>query len=748
MARRPDHIDLSRAAPASYDALSRPLFTPHGTSTTPQGEVPPALSPLDAFAMQSRMLARRFEQPSNDGKRLSRLAHTTIAQELSKPRPDYSRNISGSSTGNRPPSPIHEDDRQYSNVGEVHSAPRPLSHYPQMITTDSYIGHSRNTWYQNQLDQVEEYENENENETPSDAGPGYMNNYNSAADRNYVSIPRTQSPDHFDSLSLGRTSSSGPSGSPHLPSATSSSSSLTSPKYSLGHSYLAPPGQPRTANASPGMRPTTADVTDDFSRFNLESENAMAGGFNKFVPPFSNQSSFTRSPSLASDKSASSLTRPSFNFSRPISRQSRPSGDSYQAASSPYRQNSQTRAGVRAPFDPNMRQDSTDSPSTPFMNEAPSTPVSLASEELFLPSHRGGDLTPTSFVYAKYALGPKSKRESVAMEDFLNKQFNWDDPTTDSQLNLPLAFHKPMVMPQSPPSPALTSSPPSGRRRNRPQDIFIPGLSQSPRPSLDFGIRKKLLKSRPTTPTTVMSNSDASTIKPLSALAKSPASTKEKSSEEHLQMGIDLHEAGSLQQSTYHLRLAAKAGHPTAMLLYALACRHGWGMKPSASEGVLWLKQAVDTAQFEVEEDEIMVKNGQSLDVGERKSHKAQFALGVFELGQSYMNGWGINQDKTLGLKCFEIAGNWGDGDALAEAALCYMEGIGCKKDMKKSARLYRQAEAKGVKVAGNSWIHKDKYLEEEHDERGRGRISRKDSDESQKRGKSRTRAFFARKKN
>ena len=46
----------------------------------------------------------------------------------------------------------------------------------------------------------------------------------------------------------------------------------------------------------------------------------------------------------------------------------------------------------------------------------------------------------------------------------------------------------------------------------------------------------------------------------------------------------------------------------------------------------------------------------------------------------------------------------WGDGDALAEAGFCYAQGIGCKKDLKKSARFYRQAESKGISMVGNSW--------------------------------------------
>jgi TPR repeat protein len=127
-------------------------------------------------------------------------------------------------------------------------------------------------------------------------------------------------------------------------------------------------------------------------------------------------------------------------------------------------------------------------------------------------------------------------------------------------------------------------------------------------------------------------------------------------------------------------------------------------MKASPAEGVSWLQKAVDSSQLEVAEDEDLIKHGQSPDYMERRTHKAQFALSVYELGVSYMNGWGVGVDKPLALRCFEVAGNWGDPDALAEAGYCYLEGIGCKKDMKRSASFYRQAEAKGVTVAGNSW--------------------------------------------
>jgi len=82
------------------------------------------------------------------------------------------------------------------------------------------------------------------------------------------------------------------------------------------------------------------------------------------------------------------------------------------------------------------------------------------------------------------------------------------------------------------------------------------------------------------------------------------------------------------------------------------------------------------------------------------------------------MNGWGMDTDKVAGLRAFEIAGAMGDADAVAEAAFSYAKGVGCKRDMKKAAELYRRAEAMGVKLTGVSWIWKEKYLEGEEKEK------------------------------
>lgn len=182
--------------------------------------------------------------------------------------------------------------------------------------------------------------------------------------------------------------------------------------------------------------------------------------------------------------------------------------------------------------------------------------------------------------------------------------------------------------------------------------------------------------------------------------------------EDHVAKGIECHEKGSLNESTYHLRIAAKQNHPTGMLLYALACRHGWGMRPNQREGVQWLRKAVDCVGQELQDGRTTTTGPGSTTTGKsrseellmQKAFRAQFALSVYELGVSHLNGWGIEQDKALALRCFEIASEWGDADAMAEAGFCYAEGVGCKKDMKKAAKFYRMAEAKGMNIVGNSW--------------------------------------------
>jgi Sel1 repeat len=679
MAKRPTHIDIP---PANLDPLSRPLYAPHDNLLSSRNDVPPALSPLDAIAMQSRMLAKRFEEENSGGRRISRLPAGTVATEFAKSRPDFFRSMTTGSHMMHSHSRMQEEEAAAKNAVEVQNVPnaqRPVSHYPQMVLTDSIFGLGKTFSFQSQLNTVEE----NSRVSKQEGSP--------------YSFPRSHSPEDMETPA-----GNGINISPPLPPATSSLPNMSPQKLSIGPSLLSPSPSSSIQNLAqaPTIRAVPVEFLSDASSDTVD--DALQNlSLEKPNPPFQKELSVLRSPSLNSVRSvSSSINRPSMNYSRPISRQSRPSMDSKTLGESPYQALSGQFSGSRLPLDLVYRQDSADTNVSPFSNDAPQTPTSLASEDLFSSPEAKSDSTPASYVYTKYALGNKlAKRESVGLEEFINRQFNWEPSNPDAQMAFTLP--RPIVLSHSPPSPALTSSPRFARRKDRPSDIVIPS---SVRPSSEGSpaARRRLRKSRPGTPTTLPS--EASTIKGVGVYTSKSSSIKELSPDEHLQRGIELHEEGNLQKSTYHLRLASKAGHPTAMVLYALACRHGWGMKPNASEGVAWLQKAVDSAQLEVAEDEDLIKHGHAPDSTERKTHKAQFALGVYELGVSYMKGWGVTQDRALGLRCFEIAGSWGDADALAEAGHCYLEGIGCKKDLKKSAKFYRLAESKGVQVAGNSW--------------------------------------------
>jgi TPR repeat protein len=328
-----------------------------------------------------------------------------------------------------------------------------------------------------------------------------------------------------------------------------------------------------------------------------------------------------------------------------------------------------------------------------------------------------------SYTYTKFNLprGRKLDRQSIGIEDFLNSQINWDKPSQQNTQARPPS-------PESPPRPVA-------QKQERPS---------VERPSTERPSLSRNASTERGAPSLTSSNS---TIRPRAG------TTAEVTAQEHCDLGIELHEAGEFMKSTYHLRLAARAGLPEAMFWYGLACRHGWGMRVNQAEALQWLRKAVDSGQLEVAGDEDQSKQGQPTDVIKRNKHRAQYAVAIYELGKCYMNGWGAPADKALALRCYEIAGNWGDADALVEAGYCYAEGAGCKKDMKKAAKFYRAAEAKGVSMVGNSWIYKEKYMDDSStvsDSRsvhsGRSPSVQKDA-QKKPRDKSRTRTIFGRKK-
>ncbi|KAF4124167.1 Sel1 repeat [Geosmithia morbida] len=762
--QRPNLLDLrANSHSSAMSSVSRPLRSPR---LHVAGEAPPELSPLDAFALQSRMLAKQLQASEKDGQRLSRLPPLTVESPLMvQGRSDYFRSMSTDAEaeslhaqeGNRSPESslnsglglrteyqdaFGPEERPRSMHPRMSSVP-PSSHEPMPEMRPPPVDFTRP---QPQLNRDQTSFGTRQERSPS---PFLNNDIQPIPDQNTERLPV-------------RNDNAPTSGSPLQTSTPADAFDGPNPG-SLDDIGLAPPRPvfPKRSSSimssplSPSEEDGSASLSGSFNSLPPRKLSSSSTAFanNPAVTPSLNQ--LRRTPSAGSESSA--LPRPSFNFSRPMSRSGTPS------------------------FDAPSRQASCDSqPSFFLADETMHTPVSMHSDAFTDNLPEDYQAAP-SYIYSKFALprgkvvqrGEGPENQNQAASSSRNAPPSPPSRPTSSSYVKPVADDAASVMSSlTRPStdsrkPSFDSSrlavdyppPPTGRQsqdENRSSEEIPRGRARSPRlPEPPRG----------RTPTSNAPTSDtASTVRP-PPTARSGTTVSDMSAEEHLAKGISCHENGSLQESTYHLRHAARMNNPTAMLLYALACRHGWGMRANQKEGVQWLRKAADYAQIEIADDEDQAKDGKHVDAIERRTRKAQFALSIYELGVSHMNGWGIEQDKALGLRCFEIAGSelppilshirvrsreanllvslaWGDVDALAEAGFCYAQGIGCKKNLKKSAKFYRMAEAKGMSMVGNSWIHKAKYNMDEEE----ASPTKKEKDKKKSRSKSRTRSMFTRK--
>ncbi|KAK3178993.1 hypothetical protein OEA41_001132 [Lepraria neglecta] len=744
MATRPNFIDFrskSQETMQSGNPSPRAFLSPRMQHF--DGDIPPAMSPLDMFAMQSRLLAKQLDDSKRNGRRVSRLPPLTTGDPITKQKSMYNRSRSAEtnilSAGSSPR--VQEEDVS-GTMPEVEEPDfRPKSFYPRMSNIpveddppEDPVGPSPDQLFLTPAEfipqsRTNDYFGAPRARSPEPAHPAQRST--EAIDRNpWVFPPRNYEAFHQNNepqrgMSIESTSSRSNNGS------------------------LAPPRSPHVRQAA-SIRSIQDSSDDELSAstggsgFSRDRKLSSSSGVSMPHSPFSPFArAHARSPSLNSEYSigGSRYTRPAYNFSRPISRASQPSFD-----------NRPSTDAVRPPFASMSRQPSSDSQRMMVMDDSVQTPMSTDNEHS--PDAKDHQDTPApSYIYAKFSLprGRMLQRDSMAPQNDQVQSFEWERPhmPTNVRPTTPLA-QEPM---SSTPSPPFRSPEPSfelNRSSPRPSQEQRPYLS--PRPSHEQNPRSSPRPSAAQPPPNPVSSDDkseysastrsGSTIK---ARPRAPAPSLELSAEDHLAKGIELHERGAARESTYHLRIAARQNLPTAMLLYALACRHGWGMRPNQQEGVQWLRKAADCASIEIAIDE--ETNSQPADILEKKTKRAQFALSIYELGVSHMNGWGIEQEKTLALRCFEIAANWGDADAMAEAGFCYAQGQGCKKDLKKAAKYYRMAEVKGMSMVGNSWIYKPKYADDSKDNERQGRGAKPPTPEKDPRDKSRTRTIFGRKK-
>ncbi|ORX73700.1 HCP-like protein [Linderina pennispora] len=166
------------------------------------------------------------------------------------------------------------------------------------------------------------------------------------------------------------------------------------------------------------------------------------------------------------------------------------------------------------------------------------------------------------------------------------------------------------------------------------------------------------------------------------------------------QRQVNFHEEGDFVSATAYFKKAADAHSPLGMLFYGLSLRHGWGCQPNEKIAFLYLQKA----------GELVIPSVKDMNPAVAGMAKEELAMAIYELGQSYRQGWGVSRNKKTAAYYFEIAAELGDADAQADLAACYESGDGVKRDKKKAAHYYRLAHKQGHEVFGNSWIFKKKY--------------------------------------
>ncbi|KAG0052695.1 hypothetical protein BGZ83_002214 [Gryganskiella cystojenkinii] len=258
----------------------------------------------------------------------------------------------------------------------------------------------------------------------------------------------------------------------------------------------------------------------------------------------------------------------------------------------------------------------------------------------------------------------------------------------------------------------------------------------------------------------------------MAAKILTPAQQREAEADAYIQRAIELHEDNQLEEATYYFRLAAQSENPVGQLMYGLSLRHGWGCKANPKDALFYLQRAAEYAMSELKElnpstsanvrvlqqhasrhqqrppqqqqqqqQQPIGSSGHNnlalqsqplsptyappspthgtsalkrMNTVARKSAtvtaRKELVLALYELGMSFLKGWGVAKDKVIAFNYFKLAADLGDPDSQNETAQCFLDGIGTEKNNFEAARYFRMASAQGASQLGNSWIFKPKY--------------------------------------
>ena len=304
MAKRPTFIDLGSK---SHESVHNGISVHASGTSSPRmqhfaGDIPPAMSPLDMFAMQSRILAKQLDDSKRNGRRVSRLPPLTTGDPITKQNSMYNKSRSAEAQNVIPASPPRARDEDPSGTMPEVEDPdfRPKSFYPRMSN----------------IPLVEDEPEYHEGPTP-DLPFVTPAEFHPVRTNDYFGAPRAKSPE--PASPAGRSAEATernhfvhPPANPdpfsqHEPQREMSIASTSSRGY---NGSLAPPKSPHVRHAG-SIRSIPLDSSDDEhsastgrSGFSQHRKDSSSSGFSVPHSPFSpSAQAHARSPSLNSEYS-------------------------------------------------------------------------------------------------------------------------------------------------------------------------------------------------------------------------------------------------------------------------------------------------------------------------------------------------------------------------------------------------------------------------------------------------------------
>jgi TPR repeat protein len=115
-------------------------------------------------------------------------------------------------------------------------------------------------------------------------------------------------------------------------------------------------------------------------------------------------------------------------------------------------------------------------------------------------------------------------------------------------------------------------------------------------------------------------------------------------------LGISHHENDRLEESAYWFEKAANenGGCGVGMLMWGLSLRHAWGVEKDERAAFWWLRRAAECAVEDLEKANNASNGaGDSAD-RDRRAVQSELVLAIYEVGQCFFHGWGVETDKKM----------------------------------------------------------------------------------------------------